>query len=296
MPNRKSPKLNQILSNVRKGTASKGDLSKFVALVQQSAQGVESKLDLTAEERAIDEIQVVKESINEIKAELEIRPTDGNDGEDGEDGKDGKDGVDGKDGKDGRDGLDGKDGKDGLDGKDGKDGIDGKDANIEDFVLPEDVMMEFDGKLKKLKEGLGGSTARNLYQLFDVNVAGISDNDILQYNSSTGRWDNVTPQEFNSILPTTVNAATYDLLVTDSILHVTYTTTGAVTSLTLPTAQATAGRTITIKDAGGNAGTNNITIDTEGSETIDGDSTWVINGNYDWLILYSDGSNWFIIG
>jgi len=95
---------------------------------------------------------------------------------------------------------------------------------------------------------------------------------------------------------TTVNASTYDVLATDLILHVTYTATGAVTSLTLPTAQVVQGRVLCIKDAGGLASTNNITIDTEGSETIDGDATWVINGNYDWLSLYCDGSNWFILG
>ena len=97
-----------------------------------------------------------------------------------------------------------------------------------------------------------------------------------------------------SIDTTTVNVATYDLLVTDYILNVTYTTTGAVTSLTLPTAQTTDGRMIIIKDAAGNAGTNNITIDTEGSETIDGIATAVISTNYSSLSLYSDGSNWFI--
>lgn len=93
---------------------------------------------------------------------------------------------------------------------------------------------------------------------------------------------------------TTVNAATYDLLATDYILNVAYTTTGAVTSLTLPTAQCVAGRAIVIKDTGGLSGTNNITIDTEGSETIDGDETAVINSDYSSINLYSDGSNWFI--
>jgi sugar lactone lactonase YvrE len=94
---------------------------------------------------------------------------------------------------------------------------------------------------------------------------------------------------------TTVNAATYDLLTTDYILNVTYTGTGAVTSLTLPSAQTVAGRVIIVKDAGGNANTNNITIDTEGDETIDGSATNVINSDYGSVHLYSDGSNWFII-
>jgi len=93
---------------------------------------------------------------------------------------------------------------------------------------------------------------------------------------------------------TIVNAATYDVLTSDLLLHVTYTTTGAVTSLTLPTAQVVQGRELIVKDAGGNAGTNNITVDTEGSETIDGAATAVINGNYDAARFYSDGTNWFV--
>ena len=131
---------------------------------------------------------------------------------------------------------------------------------------------------------------------FDVATAGASADDPISWttafqisNDATitttgGRVHNVT----------TVNAATYDLLVTDYICHVTYTGTGAVTSFTLPTAQTVSGRTIIIKDAGGNAGTNNITIDTEGAETIDGAGTLVINSDYSSVSLYSDGSNWFI--
>lgn len=93
---------------------------------------------------------------------------------------------------------------------------------------------------------------------------------------------------------TTVNAATYDLLESDDILHVTYTSTGAVTSLTLPTAQAVLGRRITIKDAGGMSSVNNITVDTD-SGTIDDDSTLIIEEDYMSVTLYGFNGNWFII-
>ena len=114
---------------------------------------------------------------------------------------------------------------------------------------------------------------------------------------SAGGIDSQFIQSYGAIFRhiTTVNAATYDLLASDDILNVTYTATGAVTSLTLPTAQCVSGRVIVIKDAGGLAGTNNITIATEGAEKIDGLDTLVINNNYNSVTLYSDGTNWFAI-
>ena len=80
----------------------------------------------------------------------------------------------------------------------------------------------------------------------------------------------------------------------DYILNVTYTGTGAVTSLTLPTAQSVAGRTVIIKDAGYNANTNNITVDTEGAETINNGASVIISGDGDSVSVYSDGTNWHI--
>lgn len=93
---------------------------------------------------------------------------------------------------------------------------------------------------------------------------------------------------------TTVNAATYDTTSTSHYLAVTYTSTGAVTSLTLKTADSTDGRVIIVKDSARNAGTNSITIDTEGSQTIEGQSTLVINsdGGSASLIYNSSTTNW----
>ena len=69
---------------------------------------------------------------------------------------------------------------------------------------------------------------------------------------------------------------------------------GAVT-VTLPTAQLRPGRIYTVKDESGAAATNNITVATEGSETIDGSATDVINIDYESKSYYSDGTNWFIL-
>lgn len=105
----------------------------------------------------------------------------------------------------------------------------------------------------------------------------------INYNFASGLSSNIT----------IVNTLTYDLLITDFILHVIYTITDVVT-ITLPTNQVTGGRRIIIKDAGGLAGTNNITIVTENTEKIDGSATMIIDSNYSAISLYSNGINWYI--
>ena len=73
------------------------------------------------------------------------------------------------------------------------------------------------------------------------------------------------------------------------------TDTSAPRTVTLATDDVEAGKVIVVKDESGAAGTNNITVDTEGSENIDGAATKVISTNYGVLRLYSDGSNWFTL-
>jgi len=63
-------------------------------------------------------------------------------------------------------------------------------------------------------------------------------------------------------------------------------------SVTLPV--PTAGRTLTIKDISGSAGTNNITVSHHSSELIDGASSYIILTNYGAVNLVSDGANWYI--
>jgi hypothetical protein len=71
------------------------------------------------------------------------------------------------------------------------------------------------------------------------------------------------------------------------------TSTGAARTHTIRTADTVGRRVYIFTDEGGNAGTNNITIATEGSQLINGAATYVINTNYGSARLYSNGSNWF---
>lgn len=94
---------------------------------------------------------------------------------------------------------------------------------------------------------------------------------------------------------TVVNASSYNALVTDRVIGVTYTTTGSCT-INLPSAALfPSGYEITIKDEGLSATANNITIDGSGTQTIDGDLTFTLATDGDSVTIYSNGTDaWFI--
>jgi hypothetical protein len=71
------------------------------------------------------------------------------------------------------------------------------------------------------------------------------------------------------------------------------TSTAATRTITLATADTVAGRVIIVKDESGGAGTNNITVTTQGGQTIDGAASITISSNYGVVRVYSDGTNWF---
>lgn len=89
------------------------------------------------------------------------------------------------------------------------------------------------------------------------------------------------------------NAATYSTTNTDFLIHSTYSTTGTQT-ITLQTADCWDGRMLEIKDGASNATTNNITVDTQGSEKIDGADTLLLDEDDEEFSLYCYSSNWYI--
>lgn len=89
---------------------------------------------------------------------------------------------------------------------------------------------------------------------------------------------------------TAVSTTTYSVLSTDRVVLVDDDTAGGDVTITLPSAATLGdGWAVTIKKEGT---TGNITIDPDGSETIDGNSTVTLQHKNGAISVVSDGTNW----
>lgn len=84
-------------------------------------------------------------------------------------------------------------------------------------------------------------------------------------------------------------------VTTDDVLNFLPNTSTGAKAIQLRTAQTSPGRRVTIADYTGNAGASNITITTEGAQTINGAGTHIINTNYGAVqLLCATASSWVI--
>lgn len=86
-----------------------------------------------------------------------------------------------------------------------------------------------------------------------------------------------------------------NVTLTSTHCIIAYTSLTVGRTATLPSATTNAGRIYIIKDETGSAGTNNITVATTSSQTIDGATTYIIGANYGWVAVYSNGANWSVV-
>jgi len=100
--------------------------------------------------------------------------------------------------------------------------------------------------------------------------------------------------ERSLLQPQLSNAASEGFDPKYDVMEVAYTATSAVT-VPLPPAFNMVGRIIYIKDTGANAATNNITLDADGTDLIDGAGTYIIDTDNGCAGVYSDGEKWLII-
>lgn len=121
-----------------------------------------------------------------------------------------------------------------------------------------------------------------LDELHDIRITNLANNEIIRYNSSLGYWENKN----QSIFAYTAQTTTYNALASDYVIHCT---SGTFT-VNLPTAVGVQGKVYIVK----NSGSGLITIDPNGTQTIDGALTYKIGGNES-LKLMSTGANWITL-
>lgn len=93
------------------------------------------------------------------------------------------------------------------------------------------------------------------------------------------------------LFPVSAKTANYTVTVNDAFIPVD-ATSGAVTITLKPAAQAK-GKRLTVKKT--DSSSNTVTVDANGSETIDDALTQIISYQYDSICLMSDGSEWWIV-
>ena len=92
--------------------------------------------------------------------------------------------------------------------------------------------------------------------------------------------------------PTSVTTTPVTLTDADKIVLVDDDTVGGAVTINLPAVADSKGNIYYIKKLGS---TGNVTIDPNGSETIDGATTQIIGSQWDCIETYCNGTAWFII-
>lgn len=148
-------------------------------------------------------------------------------------------------------------------------------------------------EVRGVADGSGGVDTLEVRAYQTVNVNG---NDIVDgpgttvYSSNDGHVPR--PQVDDAIVRASTKTAAYTT-ADEEMVPVDPSGTGGLT-ITLASADAAAGNEIIVKDVGGTASTNPITVATEGSETIDNNSSVTIDINHGVLMAVGDGTNWDI--
>jgi hypothetical protein len=94
--------------------------------------------------------------------------------------------------------------------------------------------------------------------------------------------------------PIVTKTTTYTVLTTDKGKTIACDATGGGFTLTLPVA-ATAGNGFKVSFIKTDSSSNNVTIDGDGSETINGATSYVFTNQYETVTLLCTGSSWNII-
>lgn len=164
------------------------------------------------------------------------------------------------------------------------DAVDAHDASAVSFAPYGSVVStDVQGAIEDVIDGAGSGVA-DLDDLSDVVITSPATNQGIFHNGANF-VNGYLPSRF--VAPQSVSGT-----VTASLTQRTYIfdTSGGAGTLNLPTAVGNAGQQFFVKKATPDADT--VTIDANGSQTIDGALTVVLDNAYEGLTITSDGANW----
>lgn len=124
----------------------------------------------------------------------------------------------------------------------------------------------------------------------------------VRYNLGSDEWrivDAISHIELNT--PTingkkegfSTKSSDYVITDNDNLSTIYVDDTSSDRTVTLPTVADNSGRIITIKNTSSDQG--KVTVDGEGAETIDGQTTIILDAKYSYVKVQSDGSEWHIL-
>jgi len=145
-------------------------------------------------------------------------------------------------------------------------------------------------KSKAEREATLSDEERELCDLSDVNLSGLQDDDLLQYNSNTGKWENQEPTEIDINLNVISISENYTVSIEDDLILCD--ASGGDLTITLPTATGNSGKQLFIKKIDNS--NHLVIIDGYNAETIDGETTQSLTVQNDCVDLANNNTNWFI--
>lgn len=145
------------------------------------------------------------------------------------------------------------------------------------------------------ENGTVSATVAALNDIGDVSAAAPNNGDVIAYNSTSGDWEATAQSGGGGSAPsvTVSSPSTDQTLSAPSGIEEAYIYTPSANITVNLVAAATCGSGFKYQIK--NRSANTITIDPNGSETIDGSTTLNIATQEANLTLITDGSNWFII-
>ena len=291
--------IKDLIQSIESGDSSFDEKLAAINAMEETLVAVRAK-----EQEAIDGgvamiVDAVATMQRKVEAQIEVAkaivPEKGDAGHDGKDGRDGKNGQDGRNGIDGQPGPAGADGEDGVSVVDAKIDFDGslviglssgREINVGEVVAADlaekiKVTMSTNSTVAVQDEGTTITSGVRSLNFTGTGVTATASGDSVTVNVTGGGGGGSGT--------ITISNKTADYLVDASDLGAIINfTSGPFTAYLTAAATLGSGFNVTIW----NTSTGSITIDPDGTETIDGGQTTIILRRYEGTQLVCNGTGW----